>query len=58
MESRAILKEHIAKMASLSDEEFDYFFSHFKPMAFKKGQTVIREGDKVDCEYFVISGCL
>jgi CRP-like cAMP-binding protein len=58
MGSREILKEHIAKMASLSDEEFDYFFSHFKPMAFKKGQTVIREGDKVDCEYFVISGCL
>jgi CRP-like cAMP-binding protein len=58
MESREILKEHIAKMAALSDEEFDYFFSHFKPMTFKKGQTVIREGDKVDCEYFVISGCL
>ena len=58
MESREILKEHIAKMANLSDEEFDYFFSHFKPMTFKKGQTVIREGDKVDCEYFVISGCL
>ena len=58
MATREVLKEHIAKMASLSDEEFDYFFSHFKPMTFKKGQTVIREGDKVDCEYFVISGCL
>jgi CRP-like cAMP-binding protein len=58
MQAREILKEHIAKMASLSDGEFDYFFSHFKPMTFKKGQTVIREGDKVDCEYFVIAGCL
>ncbi|MFV8343496.1 Crp/Fnr family transcriptional regulator [Flavobacterium sp. XS2P39] len=27
-------------------------------MSFKKGQTVISAGDKVDCEYFVLSGCL
>lgn len=58
MEAKEILQQHIAKTISLSDEQFAYFFSHFKPMSFKKGQTIIGEGDKVDCEYFVISGCL
>lgn len=45
-------------MALLTDEQFDHFFSHFKPLSFKKGQTLISEGDKVNCEYFVLSGCL
>jgi CRP-like cAMP-binding protein len=58
MEARQILQQHIAKTASLTDEQFDYIFSHCKPQSFKKGQTVISEGDKVDCEYFVLSGCL
>jgi CRP-like cAMP-binding protein len=58
MEGKEILKEHIAKMAALTDEQFDYFFLHFKQLSFKKGQAVIREGDKVDSEYFVLSGCL
>lgn len=58
MEARELLKEHIARTAALTDDEFDYFFSHFKPQSFKKGQVVIREGDKVAHEYFVLSGCL
>jgi CRP-like cAMP-binding protein len=58
MEAKEILKEHIAKTASLTDEQFDYFFSHFKLLTYKKGQTLVTEGDKVECEYFVLSGCL
>lgn len=58
MQAKQILKEHIAKLASLSDDEFDYFFSFFEPKSFKKGQAIIAEGDKVECEYFVIEGCL
>jgi CRP-like cAMP-binding protein len=58
MEAKEILKAHIAKMTVLTDEQFDYFFSHFKPQHFQKGQALITEGDQVDCEYFVISGCL
>lgn len=58
MEAREILQQHIAKTASLTDEQFDHFFSHFKPQSFKKGQTLISEGSMVDCEYFVIAGCL
>lgn len=58
MDAKAILKEHIAKTAQLTDEQFDYFFSHFESKSYKKGQAVISEGQKVDCEYFVIEGCL
>ncbi|GEP90679.1 cAMP-binding domain of CRP or a regulatory subunit of cAMP-dependent protein kinases [Chitinophaga terrae (ex Kim and Jung 2007)] len=53
-----ILKEHISKTVSLTDEEFAHFSSHFKPLSFRKGQAVISEGDLVDHEYFVIEGCL
>ncbi|MDN3548232.1 Crp/Fnr family transcriptional regulator [Mucilaginibacter aquaedulcis] len=58
MDARQILKEHIAKTTSLTEDQFDYLFSHFKLQTYKKGQVVIREGDKVDHEYFVLSGCL
>jgi CRP-like cAMP-binding protein len=58
MEAKEILKAHIAKAATLTDEQFDYFFSHFKKQSFKKGQVIVSEGDPVECEYFVISGCL
>ena len=58
MEAKEILKAHVAKLSSLTDDQFDYFFSFFKKQGFKKGQTIIREGNAVDCEYFVISGCL
>lgn len=58
MEAKEILKAHVAKLASLTDEQFDYFFSFFKQQSFKKGQVIIGEGDAVNCEYFVVSGCL
>src|SRR4030095_12353390 len=58
MNAREILKEHVAKSASLTDDQFDYFLSHFKPESYMKGQAIITEGDEVTCEYFVIDGCL
>ncbi|HEV3414953.1 MAG TPA: Crp/Fnr family transcriptional regulator [Puia sp.] len=58
MEAREKLKAHVAKIAALTDEQFDYFFSFFEEQSFKKGQAIISEGDSVNCEYFVISGCL
>jgi CRP-like cAMP-binding protein len=58
MKPEEILKQHIDKTVLLTDEQFAYLFSHFKPQSFKKGQVVIQEGDKVDKEYFVLSGCL
>jgi CRP-like cAMP-binding protein len=58
MQAKEILKQHIAKEALLTDPEFDYFFSHFKLQSYKRGQTLITAGDKVECEYFVVDGCL
>jgi CRP-like cAMP-binding protein len=58
MEAREILKAHVAKLASLTDEQFDYFFSFFEQKSFKREQAIISEGDAVNCEYFVVSGCL
>lgn len=58
MDKKEILKAHISKTASLTEEQFEYFFSHFKEQSFQKGQVVITEGDKVEKEYFVLSGCL
>jgi CRP-like cAMP-binding protein len=58
MEPKDILREHLAKTIALSDEQFDYVFSHFRLRDYKKGQMVIGEGDKVEHEYFVVNGCL
>lgn len=55
---KELLKEHISKNASLTDDQFDYLFSFFRPGAYKKGDVLIKEGDKVDQEYFVTEGCL
>lgn len=58
MEAKEVLRHYISKIVLLSEEQFDYVFSHFKPLTFKKGQVIISEGDQVDCEYFVVAGCL
>ncbi|WP_312192550.1 Crp/Fnr family transcriptional regulator [Sphingobacterium sp.] len=58
MNKREILRQHINKTVQLNDEQFDYFFSLFKPVSFKKKQVIIHVGDLVECEYFVLSGCL
>jgi len=58
MQPKEILREHISKIVSLTDDQFDYFFSRFKHQSYEKGQTIIAEGDKVACEYFVLDGCL
>lgn len=58
MKAKEILKVHITKTVQLTDEQFDYFFSHFKEQRFQKGQAILTAGDIVACEYFVVSGCL
>jgi CRP-like cAMP-binding protein len=58
MEAKEILRIHVAKFIPMTDEQFDYFFSFFKKKSFRKGQAVINKGEAVNCEYFVISGCL
>ncbi len=58
MNAQEALKAHIAKITTLTDEQYEYCLSFFKTQHFQKGQAIITAGDTVDCEYFVISGCL
>ena len=58
MNAKELLRNHLSKTIVLPDEQFEYVFSHFRPLSFKKGQTIISAGDKVNCEYFVVEGCL
>ncbi|MBT28712.1 MAG: Crp/Fnr family transcriptional regulator [Thalassobius sp.] len=52
------LRDHFEKIISLTDEEFDFVFSHFSLVEFKKNQYVFKKGDKVQHAYFVVSGLL
>ncbi len=58
MNKREILKQHISRFVTLTDEELVYFLSHFKEHSYKKNQVIIREGDRVENEYFVLTGYL
>jgi CRP-like cAMP-binding protein len=58
MDPKQLLKEYIAKTAKLSDEEFDDFFDCFTAESYKKGEYIFAAGDKIDFEYFVLSGCI
>lgn len=52
------LRKHIESVCTLTDEEFDHILSHFTPVKFKKHTQLVREGDLVKQEYFVLKGCL
>lgn len=53
-----VLKDHINKTVSLTDEEFLIVESFFKEQHFKKREMIISENDQVDYVYFIISGLL
>lgn len=52
------LKKHIEEIISLTDEEFEYINSHFKPKQLKKHQYLIQADEQVKTIYFVIRGLL
>ncbi len=52
------LRKQIERLTPLTDEEFDYIFSHFTSKKLKKHQFLIQEGDNVLNDYFVVKGCL
>jgi CRP-like cAMP-binding protein len=58
MKAKEIFGTHITQTTLLTNEQFEYFYSHFKIQKFKKGQVIIPVNSMVDCEYFVVSGCL
>ncbi|ULQ54882.1 Crp/Fnr family transcriptional regulator [Flavihumibacter rivuli] len=52
------LREHIEKITALTDAEYEYIYSHFKPKKLKKHQFLVQEGDRVTNDHYVIKGCL
>jgi CRP/FNR family transcriptional regulator, cyclic AMP receptor protein len=53
-----LLRQHIEKIISLTDTEFDYVLSHFTTKNFRKHDFPIKEGDHVSNEFFVLKGCM
>lgn len=53
-----VLQQQIEKIVQITDVEFEYILSHFKKKKFKKHQFVLQEGEIVENDYFILSGCL
>ena len=53
-----LLRQQIEKIIPLTDTEFDHILSHFIYKKYKKHQFVIQEGQYVEYDYFILSGCL
>jgi len=51
------LRQHIEKIISLTDSEFEYVRSHFQSKKYRKHQFLLQEGDAVHSEFFVLKGC-
>lgn len=52
------LRQHIEKIIPITDDEFEYVLSHFVVRKFKKHQFIVQEGQVVENDFFVLSGCL
>lgn len=52
------LRHHIEKFSPLTDSEFEYVLSHFKKLRLKKHQFMVQEGQPVENDYFILSGCV
>lgn len=52
------IKEHVSKVIDLSEDEMAEFQSILSPIEVLKKQLLIRPGDSVDSEYYVVRGCL
>lgn len=53
-----MLRQHIEKIISLSDAEFEYVLQHFVPRSFKKHQFMVQEGEPVPNDFFILQGCV
>ena len=52
------LRQHIHKISTLTDAEFEYVRSHFILKKFARHQFVVQEGQPVEYDFFILSGCL
>ena len=53
-----ILVSHIEKSITLSEDEITYVLSHFRTEKFKKKESIIQAGSRVNDCYFIIKGLL
>lgn len=51
-----ILKNHIEKIISLTDSEFEFVAPLFTPKVYKKGQFIFHEGEYLTKNFFVCRG--
>jgi cAMP-binding proteins - catabolite gene activator and regulatory subunit of cAMP-dependent protein kinases len=58
MDAKQLLKDHITKTTRLTDEEFDDFFTLFTTESYKKGAYIIKAGESINREFFVVRGCI
>jgi CRP-like cAMP-binding protein len=52
------LRANIERIVKLTDDEFDRVLPVFEKVSYKKGALIIKPGDAVEHEYFLIEGCL
>ena len=52
------LRQHIEELIELTDEEFEFVLSHFKPVKKRKHQYLVQEGEIVKKEYWILNGCV
>ncbi|GAA4842205.1 Crp/Fnr family transcriptional regulator [Algivirga pacifica] len=52
------LRQHIEKIISLSDTEFEHVLSHFEHKSLRKHQYLVQEGEYDKYDNWVIKGCL
>ncbi|MCL8000883.1 Crp/Fnr family transcriptional regulator, partial [Brucella sp. 21LCYQ03] len=53
-----VLKEHIAEIIELNDDDYHVIAEYFRTIKFRKWQFVIQENQTVDKIYFVLEGLL
>lgn len=52
------LKNQLLKITEIPEEQLEYVSSHFIYKKFKKHQFLVQNGQQVNYDYFVLSGCV
>lgn len=58
MEYASFLRKHIEEIVHLTDEEFEMVAGCFTPKTVDRKELLIKDGQKVSSEFFVVSGLL
>ncbi|RYY15597.1 MAG: cyclic nucleotide-binding domain-containing protein, partial [Chitinophagaceae bacterium] len=58
MPPKEILRTHINRVISLTDDQFEDLIERFTHKSYKKGQAIITQGATVENEFFVLDGYL